>query len=64
MNPLKYVHGLQVELELLNNKADAALIYNSKSPVMQISGVCINSDVLMLDSQLDNELTSHVLPTR
>lgn len=61
MLPLRYLQGLQIELELVNAYIDAACVLNGNPPVWEISEVSIKADTLMLDSQLDNEYTSHLL---
>lgn len=61
MLPLKYLQGLQIELELVNSYIDAACGNFGAEPTWEISEACIKADSLLLDSQLDNEYTSHLL---
>ena len=70
--PLKYLQGLQIELEVVNNFVDAICV---QTPIVgafpaagaawannwTISEAQVKCDVVSLDNTLDNEYTSHLL---
>ena len=75
--PLRFLQGLQIELEVVNNYADICLQrvetagtslgvgavgeQDNTSTTWAISEAVIQMDTITLDSQLDNEYTDHLM---
>ena len=74
--PLRYLQGLQIELEIVNNGTDVILTNRSDiapadvgrhyfgnipSTTWFIDQAVVKCDVITLDSQLDNEYTDHLM---
>jgi hypothetical protein len=68
--PLRYLQGLQIELEVVNNFNDCCIqqvAYNgaqlgpATSTDWLITQPMIKCDVITLDNQLDNEYTDHLM---
>jgi hypothetical protein len=59
--PLRFLQGLQIELEVVNNLADCILTGDAYSQSWSISEPQIKCDVVTLDNQLDNEYTDHLI---
>ena len=61
MLPLRFLQGLQIELEVVNNFADAISTCDHVSGKGTISECQVKCDVVTLDNQLDNEYTDHLM---
>ena len=64
--PLRYLQGLQIELEVVNTfgevvLTDNAVIQNNWTDQWEITEPQIKCDVITLDNQLDNEYTDHLM---
>ena len=61
MLPLRFLQGLQIELEVVNNFTDPILSSSEYSTTWSISEPQVKCDVVTLDNQLDNEYTDHLM---
>jgi len=65
--PLRYMQGLQIELEVVNSFDEVCLTDNPGFPLQnwtdqwEIVEPQIRCDVITLDNQLDNEYTDHLM---
>ena len=59
--PLRFLQGLQIELEVVNNYDDCVLSGDPYSSTWSITEPQIKCDVVTLDNQLDNEYTDHLM---
>jgi len=59
--PLRFLQGLQIELEVVNNYDDCVLSGDQYSRLWSITEPQIKCDVVTLDNQLDNEYTDHLM---
>ena len=59
--PLRFMQGLQIELELVSSYTDCILTGDEYSQNWWISEPQIKCDVVTLDNQLDNEYTDHLM---
>jgi hypothetical protein len=59
--PLRFMPGLQIELEVVNNYDDCVLTGDAYSALWSISEPQVKCDVITLDTQLDNEYTDHLM---
>jgi len=59
--PLRFLQGLQIELEVVNNFAEPILTGTEYSDNWWISEAQIKCDVVTLDNQLENAYTDHLM---
>jgi len=61
MLPLRFLQGLQIELEVVSSYSDCILTGDTYSQLWNISAAQVKCDVVTLDNQLDNEYTDHLM---
>ena len=61
MLPLRFLQGLQIELEVCNQYDDPIAVDDVSSNSWKITEPQVKCDVVTLDNQLDNEYTNHLM---